>query len=356
MNKRLFIFVEDPGSLNMVIDLPKFFNDFNISFDLAANNYASDLLKLKKIDHIRLQNIEDAKLFLNDKEYYIFLIGTSENRKSLGLDLIRLGNRRKIKTVGIVDMFINYADRFKGESNYSLQFKPDFLFVTDTETRSGFVKLGFEKDNIFVCKHPQQERLSKVKAIFTKKFPIKNKRKKRWLFVSENIDLLNPSESLLSDDYSFLGRGGSKWRTAIILEEVIDVLKSYCPDIKLEVRLHPKNKKEQFDIWKNEIIFDKIVDPLESIWKADFVLGMSSNLLVEAMLLEKNVLSILPRLKEKEWLYELKMDMIPTVFNTFDLKNKIKYFSNSDTNSSKRKYLNDKRKSINELIMSLYLN
>ena len=45
MNKRYFIFVEDPGSLNMVIDLPKFFKKLNIPFDLAANNYASDLLQ-----------------------------------------------------------------------------------------------------------------------------------------------------------------------------------------------------------------------------------------------------------------------------------------------------------------------
>ena len=353
MNKKFFIFVEDPGSLNMVIDLPEFFTDLNIPFDLAANNYASDLLKQKKIHHIRLQNIEDAKLFLQSKDYYIFLIGTSENKKSLGLDLIKLGNIRKIKTVGIVDMFINYSNRFKGESNCPLQFKPNFLLVTDDATKSAFIKLGFEKNNIFVCKHPQLERLRKLKSIFKKKFPIENKMKKRWLFVSENIDLLNPSESFRSNDYSFLGRGVSKWRTAIILEEVIEALKTYCPDIKLEVRLHPKNKIEQFDLWNKEVTFDQINDPLESVWKADFVLGMSSNLLVEAMLFEKNVLSILPRLKEKEWLYELKIGMIPSVFNSYELKNKIKDFVYNDSNLIQSHYLNEKRDSINKVLMTL---
>ena len=351
--KKFFIFVEDPGSLNMVIDLPRFFKRLNIPFDFVANNYASDLLKLKKIDHISFKNIDDAKLFLQSKEYHIFLIGTSENKKSLGLDLIRLGNSRKIKTVGLVDMLINSSYRFRGESNNSLEFKPNFLIVTDDDTKTAFNKLGFEKNNIFVCKHPQIDRVKGLKSILSKRFPKCEKKKKRWLFISENIDFLNPSESMRTNDYSFKGRGKSNWRTAIILEELIDALKNYCPETKLEVRLHPKNEIEQFDLWKHEITFDKINDPLESVWKADFIFGMSSNLLVEAILLDKNVLSILPRLKEKEWLYELKTDIIPTVFNRLDLDKKIKYFANNDSKCLENEILVDKRKSISQLIMSM---
>ena len=50
---------------------------------------------------------------------------------------------------------------------------------------------------------------------------------------------------------------------------------------------------------------------------------MSSNLLVEAMLPGKNVLSILPMDEEKNWMSELKADTIPIVFTREDLKDKL---------------------------------
>ena len=83
MNKKFLVFVEDPGAVNMVIDLPETFMEKGITFDFIANNHASKILDTKNIIHTKISNSQQINDFLKDKNYYAFLIGTSENRKSL---------------------------------------------------------------------------------------------------------------------------------------------------------------------------------------------------------------------------------------------------------------------------------
>ena len=156
MIKKFLIFVEDPGALNMVIDLPEFFDDRNIQFDIVANNYASEILSHRKVNHISLLNKDQVEDFIKGKSYNAFLIGTSENIESMGLYLIELAKKRKIKTIGLVDMFVNASSRFKGNSNNRIKYKPDFLIVTDLLTKEAFSDLGMNSENIFICNHPQK--------------------------------------------------------------------------------------------------------------------------------------------------------------------------------------------------------
>ena len=357
MNKKFLIFVEDPGAVNMILDLPKFFAKQNICFDIFANNYASKILSSHNIDHIILNNLEQFNFYL-ENNYCTFLIGTSENVISIGLDLIDIGKSKNIKTIGFVDMFTNAAYRFKGISDDPLKYQPDFLLVTDEITKKAFVEIGMNKNNIFVCNHPQIERIKQMKKKFENIFEKKEEQPRKWLFISENIDLFNPEESYKSEKYTLFGRGKTTWRTGIIIEEILEALKIISPESKLVVRLHPKNNLGQFDPWSDEIIFESIKDPLESVWNADFILGMSSNLLVEAIYLDKLVLSILPRLQEKEWMHELKTGIIPTVFTRRELREKMKnfYYKSNDlsVNNIKDKILTShKNFSMEEIIISI---
>ena len=194
MNKRFFIFVEDPGALNMILDLPIFFEKNNFSYDITAN--ASFILDEKKIKHFKLCNITQAINFLKSKKYHAFIIGTSENSQSLGLKLIKFGKENGIKTIGIVDMLTNARERFKGDSINPIEYEPDLLIVTDQPTKNAYINLGINSNNIFVCRHPQEDRIKNLKKIFQKKFSRKNSLSKRWLFIAENIDLFNPNEVL----------------------------------------------------------------------------------------------------------------------------------------------------------------
>jgi predicted glycosyltransferase len=121
---------------------------------------------------------------------------------------------------------------------------------------------------------------------------------------------------------------------------------------KLEVRLHPKNTIEQFDEYAEEIKLDKIIDPLESVWKADFILGMSSNLLVEAMYFGKKVLSILPRYEEKKWMSELEEGLIETVFTREALLRKLNILNSSDNQINENINFRIEKLSFIELVFS----
>ena len=318
MNKVL-IFVEDPGVTNMVIDFPNFFKELDFKFQIIANNFASEILLKKNIRHTKIVNKKELKIYLELNEFDIFLVGTSENKNSLALNLIDIAKDKKILSIGLVDMMANYNFRFSGNSSNPLLYKPDKLIVIDENTKLKFINIGFEKENIFTCFHPQEERIKQLRESFLKQKIEKTKINQRWLFVAESTDILNPKESFLNKDFTLRGRGNCKWRTGIVLEEILDIIKTFNPKPELVLRMHPKNIKRQFIDWSDEFVFDEIKDPLQSVWQSDVILGMSSNLLVEAMHLGKPVFSVLTRSSEKEWMNELKMDYIPSVNNRKDL-------------------------------------
>lgn len=341
---KFLVFVEDPGATNMILEFPSFFKFLNADFQIIAANYAKEILQKKHIPFISVYDQQSLYSFLNNKSFDFYLIGTSENKNSLGLELIKIAKTKKILSIGLIDMVANYQFRFSGNSNNPMKYRPDKVIVTDEYSKEKFLNLGFETENIYVCQHPQEERLEKIKNKFLKKKFI-NQKKGRWLFVAENTDQLNPKESFLSEEYTLRGRGDCKWRTGIVLEEIIDIIKTFSPKPDLVVRLHPKNNVDQFSQWSNDITIDQIDDPLESIWVSNIILGMSSNLLVEALHLDKPVYSVLTRPREKKYMNELNTNLIYSVSNRIDLKNLMKkLFKGIFPKVSNQKYLGNKKK------------
>ena len=157
MNKFL-IFVEDPGVVNMILDFPILFKTLKADYKIIANSYAADILTTKNFCSIELI-IKDLIKFLKNNIFDIFIVGTSENKNSLGLELIKIAKIKNILSIGLIDMLVNYKFRFSGNSNNPLNYAPDKIIVTDTQTRNKFVSLGFLKENIYICKHPQEEKL-----------------------------------------------------------------------------------------------------------------------------------------------------------------------------------------------------
>ena len=99
-------------------------------------------------------------------------------------------------------------------------------------------------------------------------------------------------------------------RTGIVLEEILDIIKTFNPKPEFALRMHPKNKEAIYNTMNLFLMRLKISS---KCWAIRCYLGMSSNLLVEAMHLGKPVFSVLTRSSEKEWMNELKMDYIPSV-------------------------------------------
>ena len=114
-------------------------------------------------------------------------------------------------------------------------------------------------------------------------------------------------------------------RTMVVIEEILNCLKLVKEDYILVLKLHPKDEITKYKKYLDK--FDKIlkdVNPLEAIFFSDYIIGMTTNLLIEAALMNKEVISIIPRKKEVNWLPDAVYPSIPTFYNRSDLNNMFK--------------------------------
>lgn len=142
-----------------------------------------------------------------------------------------------------------------------------------------------------------------------------------WVFLAEGVDQLNPAESNWSSQYTLTGRGNSKFRSVIVLQEVIDAALEMQPRPWLVLRLHPKSQEADFASVAGEVdLVSREENPLLLISAADLVIGMSTMLLVEAYLLGCAHLSVLPRPCERQWLFTLESGMTHVVWTRTALR------------------------------------
>jgi hypothetical protein len=127
-----------------------------------------------------------------------------------------------------------------------------------------------------------------------------------------------------SKDYNFRGREGLLNRNEIIAGEVLDILYKLKIDSHFVVRLHPKSDKSDYLSLSSEIDeFNSSNNAHELIFCADLIIGMTSILLMEAFLLGKKVISVIPKNSEIDWAPPKLIDNVTCVYNLKDLENSI---------------------------------
>ena len=344
------IYVEDPGAVNFIINLPKLLNSNGYRSVILANGASCQYLDARGISYDSV-SIKSPKQILDFYKPNVFLVGTTENPDSLGLLLTNQAKLIDIMTIGFVDMFCNANKRFKGRSSNSLFYCPEVLLVPDINTKDAYIGLGYNDHDVTVTGHPHYEFVhkwgkqvsNKEKMLLRKKiFPGALNDRPVVVFISEGKDLLDESASLKNEKYSFVGRGDSKFRTMIALEELIDGLLSVNLRAHIVLRLHPKDNKSDYAGIINEVSQLSIVEnPLEVVIAADLVVGMTSMLLLEASILEIPTLSILSVESEKEWMPNTISGVTTVVSNREELAltleskvlNQVKKNSNSTEDS-----------------------
>ena len=240
------------------------------------------------------------------------LVGTSENEHSLGLSLVKAARACGLATAGFVDGFANASFRFRGTTSSPLAYAPDVVFVPDEPTRRAFVELGLDGSRVLVTGHPYHDDVLRkrdaleaegVEAV--RRRVLHAPRDARVItFVSELSTGFDAAQFQRSSEYTLTGRGQRSGRTEIVLEEVIDAVRA-CRDqnLYLVLRLHPKNTRAELGSLVDEV--DHVSEggmALEVAFASDLVVGMTSMLLVEASLLGRPTLSVVPRIAETVWL------------------------------------------------------
>jgi len=250
-------------------------------------------------------------------------IGTSESPDSDGFVLAARARAGGVTTVGLVDSLANTATRFQGTTNDPLAHLPDHLVVTDECTRMAFINLGVAPARISVAMNPvlqharargevlaQTNRDERRLSLFgTEASPV-------ILFLTEISSGLDPDAFRRSKSYTMTGRGNSDARTDIVLETLLDSVRTLTPRPRVVLRLHPKENPDSYSAYAEEIYSVSVGgDPLEICEAADLVVGMTTTLLAETRQLGQRVMSMVPREKERDWLSDLSTANIPCVFD-----------------------------------------
>lgn len=330
MNKDILIYVEDPGAANYVAGLPAIMAQHGCPVFLLAEGHAYPYLLQRGIRPEKVEYSTTAIDILNKTKPHLLIVGTSENPDTFGFKLLQTAHILGIKTLGVVDALGNADYRFRGQTDNPLAYAPEWLIVPDQWTKTAYTSMGYSPDHIGVCGHPHYDYVldtaarleGEEKRQYRRRIlPDNLKDSPVIVFVSEISTGLNPGKYSRSPDYTLQGRGKLTGRTEIVLEEFLDALTVLEQRPYLVLRMHPKNTgKELASFLKCFDYVSQKEDPLDIIYTSDLVVGMTSMLLMEAAIMGKKTLSIVPRDCEKRSLPTIITGITPCVTTRKELR------------------------------------
>ena len=332
----VLIFVEDPGAANYVAGLPSIFFRLGISFRLLVTGLARTNLQDRGICTEEVEHGVSAHQILAKLKPSLLIVGTAENPDTLGLSLVHQAKLSGIESIGAVDAYGNADLRFRGRSRDSLTYATDWLFVPTGLAKDIYVALGYSADQVIVCGHPHYDfvretalRLTgKDRDVFRQRlFPRVSVYQKVLVFVSEGSARIKPRTQTYLSECTLPCDGTSVGRTEIVLKEFLDAIKLVSPRPYMVLRPHPKDVIEDYAAYQGE--FDLISSSgssIECLYAADFVIGMTGTVMMEAALLGLHSLAIVPRAVELDLLPTIQSGITPFVTTREQLRSAISDF------------------------------
>jgi len=309
--RNLLVYVEDPGAANLVLGLTEKLTSIDCRVFIVASKSAQTLLSHHNEEFISFNSDLSADHLLREYQPSLVACGTSEDPETIGLSLISAARRSGILTVGLVDAAMNERFRFRGKSEDPLFHRPEKILVTSRKSIERFVEIGVNRSDIFLFQNPafllarQKRRVFDLRSRAQERgriFGTGLAARKIICFLSERSDGLNSKDLKRSVEYTIRGRGQTRDRTKIVLEELIECCKELSKEIRIVVCLHPQEQPGDYLQYKKEVlILGGGVPSLEASFFSDLVVGLTTTLLEEVRVLGAPVLSIIPRELERNW-------------------------------------------------------
>jgi len=331
MDMDILIYVEDPGAANFVANLPEALGKRGWHSRLLAGGFAYQYLLDRGVEpEPALGSASSARELLSRIKPRLVIVGTAVNPETFGFELISAATTAGISTLGVVDAFGNADYRFRGHTDNPLYYAPEWLAVPDQWTKEAYVELGYPADRLAVCGHPHYDYVLDTAARLRKQdrqrsrerlFPGNHNNAPVVLFIAEISTGINPSQCSCTPDYSLNGSGTYTDRTGIVLEEFLEALSLCEQEYFLVLRLHPKNTREELaPFLKYFHQVSQAEPPLPLVFAADLAVGMTSMLLLEAAILGRPTLSIVPREDEKTLLPTIRLNITPCATTRRELR------------------------------------
>lgn len=321
MRQRHFLFaVEDPGAANFMAPIAQ---------EMQIQGEKVTVLSPAALDYywgnLKTRPLITDLAFFDWSDYDALFVGTSENKQSYIFELMAHAQEAKLPVIGCVDGPANVTMRFRGQGADALTHKPDYLLVPDQQTVKAFIALGFEEACVAGVGYPQFDKLIPIMealnaegkvAVRERLLGAKVGNRPVIVFCSELSDGLNSADFLRSESYGLKGWGRSDRRTDIVLETVLDSLDVFNENPYVVMRLHPKEKEEDYQTYAPWIdLFHQGGCAYDVLFAADCVVGMTSIVLHEAAMMGCPTLAVLPRREEENWLGSIAQGLTDVAFS-----------------------------------------
>ncbi|MCF8176910.1 MAG: hypothetical protein K9J74_00220 [Sulfuritalea sp.] len=228
-------------------------------------------------------------------------------------NLWRWARAKGIASVAVLDQWQNYAKRFSSPGTSDLAFLPDMCCVMDEIARRGMVEEGFPSARLAITGQPAFDALAgsmqaEVDAALALKRDLgMDNGRPTLVFVAESL------RNHWRDEY------GYDERTS--LNDLLDIIEELPELPNLIVKKHPQNVDEDFDLGAIQRVSDRVVVRIVGtehpakrvILASDIVVGMSSVLLVESILLGKVTVSIEIGAKVFNKCFPVDIGVIPSI-------------------------------------------
>ncbi|KJU82074.1 hypothetical protein MBAV_005729 [Candidatus Magnetobacterium bavaricum] len=236
-------------------------------------------------------------------------------------DWAKLNN---IPSIALLDQWQNYKERFSGPvHDQILKYIPDAICVMDDSAMKGMVKDGIPENHIFITGHPALANIRrKIKDV--DETAIKNIRDRLGITSDKRLIVF------ISEPFSHSKSDKEGFTELSILREVFAYLRKRLEsinglqnDISFIVKLHPKEYIEGFKGIKDDFPdVMEIIKPLflkyeitkeELLIVSDLVLGMSSILLMEAIVMGLPAVSLQIGAKRVDLCESVNQGLIPLI-------------------------------------------
>ena len=295
---KILVFTNDAGAsayICSIISNEK--KKFNWKVYIIKGSPACKEVKKWKISHKFFLTPQDISKIIKNEKPDLILYGTGwVNFSSI---IKRNSKRLNIKTIALIDHWVQYKNRFSKNS------LPDAILVMDKRAKQIALKAFNSKVKIFQVKNYY---LEKLKFRF---FSTKNKVKKFVVFISEPTKVKNDSLDFRKFEYNFLE----------------DILKTFS---KVIVRLHPtesknkyKNLTSKFNKTQMLVVESHKEDLATTLSKSKLTIGIGSTALYFSYKLGIKTISYIPNN------YKLPVIPLPNKYNLSNLEDlkKIKFYN-----------------------------
>lgn len=310
--KRILIFVEDPGAANFIVTLPESLRRHGMRPLLFADGTAVSYLQRFGLKaEVRKCDVTAVEM-LKAHQVDGVVCGTGENPRTYAFDLITAARELGIPSIGLVDGSGNHEFRFRGNGSNPLTYLPDYIATPDEEAANQYFLLGASRSRVEVTGHPYLDHVREEGSSLAGRdrdvlrariWPDAARGRKAIVFLAELSTGIRHSDYQKSPDYLLHGTSGATGRTEIVLDEFFLAVASLSARPYLVLRLHPKCGPRDFAGHQPNFDFvSREGRVLEHLVAADLVVGLTSMSLQECAILGKPGLAIIPRVLEKDWL------------------------------------------------------